>query len=170
MTNGTVWHQRDNRSSLFEQHKGSWLRDGFRALIKMSSKSGNQEDVGELRFHSGGDFRVTLTLCVAPDTPWARMSWDSTDTHYSSDKQVWTFWTQTQNNPVSSPPLFTLPDLFVIGKCLSLRLYLRVSVCLTLVWLGRVSPWSHQSAWGPVKAISPSCSVNLCQLCACVSS
>lgn len=57
----------------------------------MSSKSGNQEDVGELRFHSGGDFRVTLTLCVAPDTPWTRMSRDSTDTHYSSDKQVWTF-------------------------------------------------------------------------------
>lgn len=57
----------------------------------MSSKSGNQEDVGELRFHSSGDFRVTLTLRVAPDTPWARMSRDSTDTHYSSDKQVWTF-------------------------------------------------------------------------------
>lgn len=69
-----------------------------------------------------------------------------------------------------SMPLFTRPDLFVTWRCLSLRFYLWVSVCLTLVWLGQVLPWSHQSPGGPVKAISPSCTVNLCQLCACVSS
>lgn len=39
-------------------------------------------------------------------------------------------------------------------RCLSFSLCLWVSVCLTLVWLGLLSSWSHQSVWGPVKAIS----------------
>lgn len=52
----------------------------------------------------------------------------------------------------------------------SVCLFLSVSVCLTLVQLGLVSPWSHQSAWRPVKAISPSWCATLCQLGACVSS
>lgn len=40
-------------------------------------------------------------------------------------------------------------------RCLSLSLCLWVSVFPTLVWLGLLSPCSHQSMWGPVKAIFP---------------
>lgn len=41
-----------------------------------------------------------------------------------------------KNNLALPPP----PALFAIGNCLSHPLYLRVSVCLTLVQLGLVSP------------------------------
>lgn len=80
---------------------------------------------------------------------------DSQQPHYSLDKQIWTYWTQTPNKPALPPPLSTLPVRRVIGRCLSLSLHLWVSVSLTLVWLGLLSSWSHQSVWGPVKAISP---------------
>lgn len=89
------------------------------------------------------------------EIPWASMFHDSQQPHYSLDKQIWTYWTQTPNKPALPPPLSTLPVRCVIGRCLSLSLHLWVSVSLTLVWLGLLSSWSHQSVWGPVKAISP---------------
>lgn len=44
----------------------------------------------------------------------------SAGSHYTSDKWVWTYWTQTQNNPGPAPPLFT-PQLYLwLGSvCLS---------------------------------------------------
>lgn len=168
MTNGAVWHQHDNRSSLFKQHKGK-LQEGIGALIKMSSQSGYLVEQSELLFHFTEFRERWLGLLWLPTSPGLTCS-KTQQAHYSLDKQVWTYWTSDPKQPGSTPPLSTLPALFVIWKCLSLSLYRWVSVCLTLVWLGLVSPWSHQSMWGPVKAISPSCSANLCQLCACVSS
>ena len=48
-------------------------------------------------------------------------------------------------------------SLFSISLCL----------CLTHVWHGLLSPWCHQSLWGPVKAIPPL--LSLCHSSGCVS-
>lgn len=169
LTNGAVWHRDDNGSSLFRQHKNR-APEMFRRICQNVITRSYQADQRETIF----DFRTFRLLWLgwgffplASSFLGARMFQVSAGAHYSLDKEVWTYWTQTQNNRALRPPP---PALSVIGNCLSHPFYLWVSVCLTLVQLGLVSPWSHQSAWRPVKAISPSRCVSPCQLGACVSS
>lgn len=66
----------------------------------------------------------------------------------SLDKQLWTYWTQSQNTPAVPPSSCSVCDWEVFVSSA-----LPPGVCLTLVQLGLVSPRSHQSACRPVEAI-----------------
>lgn len=169
MTNGTVWHQRDNTSSLFNNVKVPVPK---RADSKHWSKCQQSQSrrKTEVNFYSTLVIVVTLAHCGSRH-PQGHNPKKIQETNITLQTNSFGhFLLSPWNTSSSCTPLFSGPDLFVSGKCLSLCLYLRVPVCLTLVWLGQVLPSSHQSPGEPVKAISPSCSVNLCQLCACVSS
>lgn len=93
-------------------------------------------------------FRASAWPFFTTKIPWA-CTLQTQQPHYSLDKQIWTYWTQTQNKLAvcRQAPC-------VIRGCLSFSLCLWGSVCLTLVWLSLLSSWSHQSVWEPVKAIS----------------
>lgn len=128
MTNGSVWHQHDNGSSLFKQHKGE-LQEGIGALIKMSSQSGYLVEQSELLFHFSEFRELWLGLSQLPTSPGLACS-KTQQPHYSLDKQVWTYWTQTQNSPA-------LLCYFLLSKlCLWLG-----SVCLSHSVSGCLFAW-----------------------------
>lgn len=127
MTNGTVWHQHDNRSSLFKQHKGK-LQEGIGTLIKMSSQSGYLVEQSELLFHFSEFRKLWLGLFWLPTSPGLTCS-KTQQAHYSLDKQVWTYWTQTHNNPVL-PRHSPLSQLYLWLGSVSLSHTLLLGVCL----------------------------------------
>lgn len=77
-------------------------------------------------------------------------------------KYVWTYRYQTLKLETVTFSSLSL-SLCTCDSELFVSPYLRLGVCLALVLRGLLSPWSHQSAWGPVKAISPILLLCLCQ-------
>lgn len=126
MTNGAVWHQHDNRSSLFKQHKGK-LQEGIGALIKMSSQSGFLVKQSELLFHFTEFRKRWLGLLWLPTSPGLTCS-KTQQAHYSLDKQVWTYWTSDPKQPALTLSLHSPSSICDLEVFVSLTLSL--GVCL----------------------------------------
>lgn len=127
MTNGAVWHRHDNRSSLFKQHKGK-LQEGIGTLIKMSSQSGYLVEQSELLFFFSEFRELWLGLSWLPRSPGLACS----ETAASSLLFRQTGLDILNSDPKqrgSTPPLSTLPALFVIGEVF-VSLTLSLGVCL----------------------------------------
>lgn len=108
LTNGAVWHRDDNGSSLFRQHKNR-APEMFRRIRQNVITRSYQADQKETIF----DFRTFRLLWLgwgfffpplASSFLRARMLQVSAGAHYSLDNEVWTYWTQTQNNWALRPP------------------------------------------------------------------
>lgn len=67
----------------------------------MSSETGYLGEQSELLFHFGEFPELWLGRSWRPTSPGLAFS-KTLQPHYSLDKQVWTYWAQTQNNPARS--------------------------------------------------------------------
>lgn len=85
----------------------------------MSSQSDYLAEQSELLFHFSEFRELWLGLSWLPTSLGLACS-KTQQPHYSLDKQVWTYWTQTQNNP-ALPRHFPLSQLYLwLGSvCLS---------------------------------------------------
>lgn len=108
LTNGALWRRDDNGSSLFRQHK-TRAPERFRCICQnvitskpRSRPKGNYIPFRTLGFLWLGCFCPTAWQMEHFDD-WAGMFQTSAGARYSLDKQVWTFWTQTQKHPSRIP-------------------------------------------------------------------
>lgn len=90
MTNGTVWHQRDNTSSVFNNVKVPVPKRADSEHWSKCQQSQSRRKT-EVNFYSTLVIVVTLAHCGSLHPQGHNPKKDTRDQHYSSNKQLWTF-------------------------------------------------------------------------------
>lgn len=172
MTNGSVWHQRDNTSSLFNNIKVPISKKVAEHWSKCHQSQSRSKT--EVNFYSTLVISVTLAHCGSWQSPQGHNPPKiQQTTHYSSNKTGLDIFYSNPKTPRPPARHFSLAQTLFVPWRVFVSLPLSPGVCLldtclALAWSFRLHLISHrEDLWRPSRRLALRVSANPC---ACVSS